>query len=114
MRRGLLVSAVLTLAVAACSGSSSPAPSTSVSGSPSSAPSSAPSAAPKSPSPAPAASPSPSPSAGGVVYIVKKGDTLFAIAASHKTTIQAILTANPSITNPNVLKIGQRIVIPAS
>jgi LysM repeat protein len=47
------------------------------------------------------------------VYVVKKGDTLYAIAIRHKVTLEALLAANPTITHPNFVKIGQRILIPA-
>ncbi len=45
--------------------------------------------------------------------MVKQGDTLYVIAVRHKVTVARILAANPTITDPNVLTIGQRIVIPA-
>lgn len=49
----------------------------------------------------------------GTIYVVKAGDTLNAIAARFKVSVKAILAANPSITNPNQIVIGQKIVIPA-
>jgi LysM repeat protein len=48
----------------------------------------------------------------GVDYTVKKGDTLTSIAKKYGTTVQAILAANPQITNPNLIKVGQVIRIP--
>lgn len=104
MRRSLLATALLAFVVAACGASGTP--------SPSAAPSAAPSVAPSA-TPATTPSPSPSPSPAAAIYIVKKGDTLYAIAVRNKTTVKAILAANPAITNPNYLKLGQRIIIPA-
>jgi 2',3'-cyclic-nucleotide 2'-phosphodiesterase / 3'-nucleotidase len=103
MPRSLLATALLAFVIAACGASSTPAPSVP----PSAPPSVEPSATPAAPSPSPSTPPS------GSVYIVKKGDTLSAIAARNKTTVKAILAANPDITNANYLKVGQRIVIPA-
>ena len=40
---------------------------------------------------------------------VKKGDTLSAIAKKMGTTIKALMAANPSIKNPNMIRIGQTI-----
>lgn len=50
---------------------------------------------------------------GVTVYTVKKGDTLSQIAAKHGTTYQAIAAYN-GIKNPNVIRVGQKIKIPAS
>jgi LysM repeat protein len=48
----------------------------------------------------------------GTTYTVKKGDTLSAIAKRYGTTVDALLKANPNIKNPNLIKVGQVIVIP--
>lgn len=59
-------------------------------------------------------SPSPSPSPGGGCpryYTVVSGDTLTAIAARFGTTVAAIVRAN-NISNPNLIYVGQRLVIP--
>ncbi len=45
---------------------------------------------------------------------VKKGDTLSAIAKANKTTVAAIAKANPSIKNVNVIKVGQKVIIPGA
>ena len=50
---------------------------------------------------------------GVTVYTVKKGDTLFQIAAKYGTTYQAIAAYN-GIKNPNAIRVGQKIKIPAS
>jgi LysM repeat protein len=45
-------------------------------------------------------------------YVVQAGDILGRIAQKHGVSRQAILDANPSIKDPNKLKIGQKIKIP--
>lgn len=45
------------------------------------------------------------------VYKVVKGDKLAVIATRYNTTLSQILMDNPSITNPNVIKVGQKITI---
>ena len=45
-------------------------------------------------------------------YTVQSGDTLSQIAASNGVTLQEILDANPSITNPDEIQAGQTITIP--
>ena len=52
-------------------------------------------------------------SQGVTVYTVKKGDTLSRIAAKYGTTYQAIAAYN-GIKNPNAIRVGQKIKIPAS
>jgi LysM repeat protein len=44
-----------------------------------------------------------------VSYTVVRGDTLGGIAAKHHITLAAILKLNPSIKNPNVISVGQKI-----
>lgn len=50
---------------------------------------------------------------GVTVYTVKKGDTLSQIAAKYGTAYQAIAAYN-GIKNPNAIRVGQKIKIPAS
>lgn len=50
---------------------------------------------------------------GVTVYTVKKGDTLSQIAAKYGTTYQKIAAYN-GIKNPNVIRVGQKIKIPAN
>jgi lysozyme len=45
-------------------------------------------------------------------HTVKVGDTLFAIALKHGTTVDAIMATNPQITNRNIIFEGQVIKIP--
>lgn len=47
----------------------------------------------------------------GFMYTIKQGDTLYNIAKTYGTTVEAIVKANPNI-NPNNLQIGQVICIP--
>ncbi|MEK4090650.1 L,D-transpeptidase family protein [Viridibacillus sp. FSL R5-0477] len=46
-----------------------------------------------------------------MIHTVKPGETLFQLSRDYRTPLSAIISANPSI-NPNVLYIGQPIVIP--
>ncbi|MCX7670515.1 MAG: LysM peptidoglycan-binding domain-containing protein, partial [Anaerolineae bacterium] len=44
-------------------------------------------------------------------YVVRPGDTLAKIAAAHGTTVQALIRAN-NITDPDLIRSGQVLVIP--
>ncbi|WP_257350811.1 glycosyl hydrolase family 18 protein [Pseudalkalibacillus decolorationis] len=44
-------------------------------------------------------------------YQVKAGDTFWRLSQQFRTSVQAIITANPGV-DPNALRIGQRIRIP--
>lgn len=46
-----------------------------------------------------------------IVYIVKSGDTLSGIAAKYGTTYQKLAAYN-NISNPNLIAVGQKILIP--
>lgn len=48
-----------------------------------------------------------------VVYVVKKGDTLSGIASKYGTTYQKLAEYN-GIANPNLIIVGQKIVIPGT
>ena len=48
---------------------------------------------------------------GSFVYTIKSGDTLYKLAITYNTTVEAITRLNPGI-NPNNLQIGQQICIP--
>ena len=50
---------------------------------------------------------------GSFAYTIKSGDTLFKLAMTYRTTVEAIMAINPGI-NPNNLQIGQVICIPGS
>lgn len=45
-------------------------------------------------------------------YSVRAGDTLTSIAASHNVSLSALEGANPQISNPNVINIGETVHIP--
>jgi LysM domain len=69
----------------------------------------------RSPSPAPSRSIAPTepPAATPIVYIIKKGDTLSKIAVAHGISLEELRAANPTIKDPNLIKEGQQITIPA-
>jgi LysM repeat protein len=69
----------------------------------------APASGPPTITPKPTKTPTPT----SFVYVVQAGDTLSAIATKFNVTVQAILDANPDITDPNVIFVGQKIIIPA-
>jgi LysM repeat protein len=48
----------------------------------------------------------------GVYHIVQQGEYLSLLAQRYGTTVQAILAANPQITNPNRIFSGQTIFVP--
>ena len=45
-------------------------------------------------------------------YTIKSGDTLSKIASANGTTVSALMAANPSITNANVIRAGASLSIP--
>jgi len=49
-----------------------------------------------------------------IVHTVARGDTLARIATRYGLTVADLLQANPQITNPNLIQIGDRITIPAA
>lgn len=55
----------------------------------------------------------PVPCPGGTLYTIRAGDTLFSLAQRFNVTVDAVLRANPGI-DPNNLRIGQEICIPAA
>ena len=72
-------------------------------------------------SPSPSASadasaglPSAEPAPASVVYVVKAGDTMSKIAKKYGLTVDQVLAANKSIKNPNRIKPGDKITIPAA
>lgn len=48
---------------------------------------------------------------GYFIYIVARGDTLRSLANRFGTTVDALLAANPNITNRNVIYEGQRLKV---
>jgi LysM repeat protein len=65
-----------------------------------------------SPTVAPTTAASVGPVASQRLYKIKAGDSLARIANRFGLSIQDILAANPDITNPNAILVGQVIVIP--
>jgi LysM repeat protein len=51
--------------------------------------------------------------AGSTSYVIRAGDTLYAIAQRYNTTVNEIIAINPGI-NPNALRIGQTVCIPGT
>ncbi len=62
--------------------------------------------------PSPTPSPTPTPVPTPIVHVVKRGETLSGIALRYGVTVAAISKAN-GITDPNVIIVGQQLVIPA-
>jgi LysM repeat protein len=60
----------------------------------------------------PSDTPTPTATATPVIYVVKKGDTLLAIARQFGVTVQDIQQAN-GISDPRRLSVSQEIIIPA-
>lgn len=59
----------------------------------------------------PGVSVTPAPTAPQKTHVVAAGETLYSIAVQYGTTVQAIMQAN-QITNPDLIRVGQEIVIP--
>ena len=69
-----------------------------------------PTAVPPTSAPAPTTAPA---TGGETTYTVQRGDTLYSIARRYGTTVEAIASAN-GITNPNLIRVGQKLTIPTS
>jgi|UniRef100_UPI00404B01CA hypothetical protein len=57
-------------------------------------------------------SPTPTPEPEAVLYRVKSGDTLGRIAERFQVSIDVIMSANPEITSPELIRVGQELIIP--
>jgi LysM repeat protein len=72
-----------------------------------------PTSAPTAATPAPTASATAVAAATPQVYTVARGDTLGAIARSFNLTVAELLAANPSVTDPGRIRVGQKLTIPS-
>lgn len=63
--------------------------------------------------PTPAAAPPPAPAAppAPIVYVVRDGDTLWAISVRYSTTVAMLAAAN-QIANPSFIRVGKALLIP--
>ena len=51
-------------------------------------------------------------SAPRATHTVAQGDTLWRIALRYGTTLEELLAVNPAIKNPNIIVVGQEVVLP--
>lgn len=58
--------------------------------------------------------PEPPSSTDGRIYIVRPGDTMYRIAMRYNIGLQKLVDANPQISDPSYIVIGQRICIPST
>jgi hypothetical protein len=47
-----------------------------------------------------------------VAYLVQRGDTLSGISTSHGASLNAVESANPQFSDPNLIYVGQTVHIP--
>jgi LysM repeat protein len=75
-----------------------------------------PTASPSASQAAPSASQAPTapPEPTAQVYLIKAGDTLSKVATAFDLTLEELLAANPQITDPDKVGIGDEITIPAT
>lgn len=123
----LLILTVVTLSLAACGNSdtpaavveippiehsmetNTPAPTVSV---PTFTPTRLLPAAPSTPTPRPA-SPTPSPTPTPHIYVVQEFDTLLGIAIEFDTTVEVLVAAN-DVSEDDFLQVGQKLIIPSA
>ncbi|MEL7565536.1 MAG: LysM peptidoglycan-binding domain-containing protein [Dehalobacterium sp.] len=48
----------------------------------------------------------------GFMYTIRQGDSLYSIAQHYKISLNDLIDANPQITNPNAITVGQTICVP--
>lgn len=53
------------------------------------------------------------PASASTTYTVVRGDTLSKISKLHNVSMKSIVNAN-NISNPNLLRVGQKLVIPSN
>jgi LysM repeat protein len=64
------------------------------------------------PTPTPLVTPVPEPDPTSQSYRIRSGDTLLSIAQRFGLTLGQLMAANPSISDPNRIRVGQVLVIP--
>jgi LysM repeat protein len=64
------------------------------------------------PTPSSSATAAPTPQSTWLTYTIKAGDSLYGIATKFNVTYDQLLAANPQISNPDFIVIGQVINIP--
>lgn len=47
-----------------------------------------------------------------IYYTIKQGDTLTKVSKAHRTSLKRVICANPKITNPDSIDVGERLKIP--
>ena len=47
-----------------------------------------------------------------LLHTVVSGDTLWGIALAHDVALEDLLAVNPGIKNPNLIQVGEQVVIP--
>lgn len=47
-----------------------------------------------------------------IYYTIKQGDTLTKVSKAHRTPLKRVICANPKITNPDRIDVGERLKIP--
>jgi len=107
---GLTAADLPTPGPSGAAGESATRPTTRPTASPSATPSPRSSASSRASSPTPPAATA-TPQGTPHVYVAQKGDSLSRIAARFGVTIEALMAAN-GLANPNVVNIGQVLVIP--
>lgn len=48
------------------------------------------------------------------IHIVKQGDSLYALSQKYGVPLQKIIEANPQISNPDALAVGDKVKVPAA
>jgi uncharacterized YkwD family protein/spore coat assembly protein SafA len=48
------------------------------------------------------------------VYTVRSGDSLWKIAVKYEVGLKELITANPQISNPALIYVGQKVTIPSA
>jgi LysM repeat protein len=49
-----------------------------------------------------------------IYVLVSPGNTMSGIAASHQVSLASVEAANPQVTNPNMIIVGQKIAVPTN